>query len=204
MMTLEHLIAFNVALIAAILSPGPAFLVAIRTTLSAGRKSGVAMGFGLGLMAAIWTLMALVGLEVVFQLFPLIYAGAKIAGALYLIYLAWDIWMGSRNPVKATAIPAKHAFRQGFLINLLNPKSVLFAAAVLIVIFPADMSASENAVIVLNHFVIECVFYTCLAFAMNTQAVSNRYLKAKVLLDRCASIVLGILGVKILLDVEAD
>ncbi|HBB82909.1 MAG TPA: lysine transporter LysE, partial [Sulfitobacter sp.] len=58
-MELSHLIAFNIALIASILSPGPAFLIALKTTLSSGRRAGVAVGLGLGLVASFWTLAAL-------------------------------------------------------------------------------------------------------------------------------------------------
>ena len=45
-------------------------LMATQTSLSAGRKAGIAVGAGLGLMAAIWTMMALLGFGVVFELFP--------------------------------------------------------------------------------------------------------------------------------------
>lgn len=197
-MTLEHLIAFNIALFAAIASPGPALLVAVRTALSAGRNAGIAMGCGLGLMAATWTLMALLGLEAVFRLFPVAYTVAKIIGALYLIYIAWRMWTGAREAIETQTRPAKHAFRQGFLINLLNPKSVLFAAAVLIVIFPANMSAAENALVVMNHLVVELLFYTVLAFGMSTQAIAKQYMRAKVYLDRFASLVLGALGLRLL------
>ncbi len=197
-MTIEHLIAFNIALFAAIASPGPALLVAIRTALSAGRNAGIAMGCGLGLMAATWTLMALLGLEAVFRLFPVAYAVAKIIGALYLIYIAWSMWIGARDAIETQARPTKHAFRQGFLINLLNPKSVLFAAAVLIVIFPANMTVAENAAVVLNHVMVELLFYTVLAFGMSTQAISKQYVRAKVYLDRFASVVLGALGLRLL------
>ena len=62
-MTITHLIAFNIALLAAIASPGPAFLVAVRTTLNAGMINGIAIGLGLGLAASMWTLLALLGLE---------------------------------------------------------------------------------------------------------------------------------------------
>ena len=197
-MTFEQLLAFNVALLAAVVSPGPALLVAIRTTLSAGRPAGIAVGCGLALMAAAWTLMALLGLEAVFRLFPWAYTAARIAGALYLIYIAWRMWRGARDPIAAQARPARHAFRQGFLINLLNPKSVLFAAAVLIVIFPQDMTWSDNAAVVLNHLLVEILFYSVLAVCMSTAAVSRQYLRAKVYVDRVASLVLGGLGLKLL------
>ena len=81
-MTFAQLLAFNIALLVAIASPGPALLMAIRTTLNGGRRAGVAVGSGLGLMAATWTRMALVGLGLVFGLFPAVYVAARIAGAV--------------------------------------------------------------------------------------------------------------------------
>ncbi|MEO9875411.1 MAG: LysE family transporter [Anderseniella sp.] len=198
-MTIEHLIAFNVALFAAIASPGPALLVAIQTTLKSGRVSGIAIGCGLGLMAAAWTMMALLGLEAVFQLVPWAYTMARVVGAVYLLYIAWGMWHGARSKLEPSMKPARHAFRQGILINVTNPKSVLFAAAVLIVIFPAEMTLFENAVVVLNHLVIELLFYTALAIGMSTEAVSRMYLRAKTYIDRVAALVLGALGVRLLL-----
>ena len=198
-MAIEHLVAFNIALLAAIASPGPALLIAIQTTLRSGRKAGIAIGCGLGLMAATWTLMALLGLDAIFRLVPWAYVAAKALGAIYLLYIAWGMWRGARNPVEARSQPARHAFRQGFLINVLNPKSVLFAAAVLVVIFPAGMTLFENSVVVLNHLFVEVLFYTALAFGMSTRRVSNGYLKAKVYLDRTASVILGALGIRLLI-----
>ncbi len=199
-MSIEHLLAFNVALFAAIASPGPALLVAIQTSLSSGRAAGVAIGCGLGLMASIWTLMALLGLEAVFRLFPWVYAVAKIAGAIYLLYIAWQMWGGAKKEIQATITPAKRAFRQGFTINVLNPKSMLFAAAVLIVIFPSNMTIFENAIVVLNHLIVEILFYTALAFGMTTQTVSRRYMNAKLYIDRTASLILGALGLRLLVN----
>lgn len=197
-MTIEHLIAFNIALFAAIASPGPALLVAIQTTLSSGRRAGIAIGCGLGLMAATWTMLALLGLEAIFQIVPWAYAAAKFFGAIYLLYIAWGMWRGARDKIEAKEKPARHAFRQGFFINVLNPKSVLFAAAVLIVIFPANMTLFENAFVVMNHLIIEVLFYIALAFGMSTETVKNGYLRAKVYIDRTASVILGMLGIRLL------
>ena len=198
-MTAESLFAFNVALLAAVLSPGPALLVALKTTLGAGRSAGIAVGAGLALVASTWTLMALVGLDVVFRVFPWAYGAAKALGALYLLYIAVRMWRHARTPIEADTRPIKHAFLQGVLINVLNPKSVLFAAAVLIVVFPADMGIAENAIVVVNHLVVELCFYTAIAVAMSRPAVSRRYLNAKQTLDRLSAIVLGALGLKLLL-----
>ena len=199
-MTWEQLVAFNIALLVAIASPGPALLMATHTSASRGHVAGVVAGVGLGLMAAAWTLMALLGLAVVFELFPMVYIGAKIAGGAYLLYLAYRMWRNASAPINARIPPARHAFRQGFLVNLLNPKSVLFAAAVLVAVFPAGLSVAESFVIVVNHFVVEVAFYSTLAFCMSTQAVSTRYMRAKAYIDRGAAIVLGALGIRLIVS----
>ena len=100
--------------------------------------------------------------------------------------------------MEARAEPARHAFRQGFLINLLNPKSVLFAAAVLVAVFPAGTGAAASLVIVVNHFLVEVAFYTTLAFCLSTEVVARRYMQAKAYIDRFAAAVLGALGLRLL------
>ena len=200
-MELSHVIAFNGALIAAVAAPGPALLVAIRTTLGAGRSAGAAIGLGLATMASLWTLAALLGLEAVFLVFPWAYGVMKTAGALYLLYISWSMWRGAREPIAATQGPVSgRAFWQGMAINVLNPKSVLFAAAVLVVIFPSDMGIGGILFVAANHFVLEAIFYTGLAVILSRPAVSNRYMAAKFYLDRAAAGILGALGLRLLAD----
>lgn len=203
-MTLEQLIAFNLALFAALISPGPAFLLTVQTAVQSGRRAGAAVGCGLAVVAATWTLMALLGLEAIFRIVPWAYTAVKIAGALYLIYLAWGMWRGATRPLNAQVDPARQrlgrAFRRGLLINLLNPKSVLFAAAVLVVVFPGGTSLLDKVIIVANHVAIEVLFYGAMAFGFGSAAVSRRYLRMKMWLDRIAAAVLTALGIRLLLS----
>ncbi len=203
-MSFDHIILFNIALLVAIASPGPAMLVAIQTSISEGKVAGIAIGCGLGAMASVWTLLALLGLDSLFKLFPLAYIIAKIAGAIYLIYIAWNTWRGASRSLKEQSKPAAHAFRNGILINLSNPKSVLFAAAVLIVIFPPGITLLEKGLIAANHFLVEILFYAILAFVMNTTSARRVYLSAKLFLDRCAAIVIGALALRILYQSTKD
>lgn len=197
-MTWELLLAFNLALLAALVSPGPAMLMAIRTTLVKGKSAGIRFGAGTGLMASLWTLMALLGLETIFKLFPWAYVAMKTAGATYLIYLAWAAWRNATSPVDYDAKAADRAFRDGFLLNMTNPKSVLFAATVLIVIFPPDLPIYAKAAIMFNQFIVEFLSYALLAVTLSTKSVRDKYLSAKSWLDRFAALVLGALGLRLL------
>lgn len=199
-MEIAHILAFNLALIVAIASPGPALLYAVRNTLGGGRRAGIATGAGLAVMAAAWTLMALLGLDGLFRLFPWIYTSLKVAGALYLLYVAWSTWRSACEPVGASEHPNGRAFLGGLLVNLANPKSVLFAAAVLVVIFPPGLSSLEKALIVGNHLTVELIAYTCFAFLLSTKAVRSSYLQAKPLLDRIAAVVLCGLGIRLMVE----
>ncbi|MEQ6248259.1 LysE family translocator [Sulfitobacter sp. HNIBRBA3233] len=199
-MTISHLLAFNAVLIVSILSPGAAFLTAVRASVSYGRRAGIATGLGLGTMASLWTLAALLGMDAIFALFPWAFALLKTGGALYLIWLAYKTWRGAASLPSATGRPTRRAFVDGFLVNLGNPKSVLFAAAVLVVVFPPDLTAGEIAFITLNHLTLEILFYTGCAVLLNAPAARSRYLAVKPLLDRLSALLLGALGLKLLLQ----
>lgn len=195
-----HLIAFNLTLLAAMAAPGPALLYALRMAVAGGFATGAATGAGLGLMAAAWTGAALVGLDAAFALFPWAYAVLKAMGALYLIYIAWRLWRDARAPVADSAHPGRRAFLGGVLVNLANPKSVLFAASVLVVIFPPDLTLAEKGLVVANHFAVELIVYAAFAAALSTSSARAGYLRAKPLIDRLAALILGALGLRLILN----
>ncbi|WP_425039308.1 LysE family translocator [Primorskyibacter sp. S187A] len=149
-------------------------------------------------MAALWTAAALLGLNALFALVPPAYVIIKTAGALYLIWIAWQTWKHARDPLGAPPRPVARAFLGGLLVNLANPKSVLFAAAVLIVVFPPELSVAQKAFIVLNHLVVEFFVGVGLVLMLSTDAVSRRYLRMKTVFDRIAAGILGLLGLRLL------
>lgn len=197
-MTTAQLIAFNLTLLAAMAAPGPALLYALRQSVAGGFATGVATGAGLGLMAALWTGAALLGLNAVFALVPWTYLALKTAGALYLLWIAVQMWRSAHQPVSDSARPGARAFLGGLLVNLANPKSVLFAGAVLVVIFPPDLSLGAKAVIVANHFVVELIVYSLFAAFLSSAPARAGYLRLKPIIDRTAAVILGALGLRLL------
>ncbi len=197
-MTTAQLIAFNLTLLAAMAAPGPALLYALRQSVAGGFASGVATGAGLGLMAALWTGAALLGLNAVFAVVPWAYVALKTAGALYLIWIAIQLWRSAHQPVSDSAHPGARAFLGGLLVNLANPKSVLFAGAVLVVIFPPDLSLGAKAMIVANHFAVELIVYTLFAACLSSAPARAGYLRLKPIIDRAAAVILGALGLRLL------
>ena len=199
---LDHILAFNGALLAAVAAPGPALLYFMRETLASGRRAGLTTAFGLALSASFWTLAALLGLHGIFALFPWAYSAMKIAGAAYLVYIAVATWRSAAAPPPAApnaAPPERRGWRvtRAFLINIGNPKSVLFAAAVLVVVFPPDLTLASKAFIAANHLATEMAFYAAFAFLLSRRAVGAGYLAAKRRIDRVAALVMGALGLRL-------
>lgn len=197
-MTTAQLIAFNLTLLAALAAPGPALLYALRQSVVGGFRAGFATGLGLAAMAATWTCAALLGLNAVFAIVPWAFVALKTIGALYLIWVSIQLWRDARKPVSQEAQPGARAFWGGVLVNAANPKSVLFAGAVLVVIFPPDLSLTDKAVIVANHFAVEVIAYTIFAACLSSAPARNGYLRLKPIFDRTASIVLGGLGLRLM------
>ncbi len=197
-MTLEQLVAFNAILIVAILSPGPAFLVALRMTLAHGRRAGLMTGAGLALFATLWTAAALWGLDAAFRLFPWAWGIARALGGFYLLWLGWRMWRGAGAPLDEAARSVRGAFLTGALVNLMNPKSMLFAAAVLLAVFPAPLGGAAKAVVLVNQLVLELAFYGSLALLMGRAAPRAAYLRARARLDRTAGGVLAFFGLRLL------
>ncbi|WP_299699409.1 LysE family transporter [uncultured Tateyamaria sp.] len=199
-LTLAELVAFNTILLAALLSPGAAMLFITKATVTGGRAAGIATGIGLGTAAAMWTLAALLGLEAVFTFFPWTYTALKIGGALYLIWIAIQTWRHSRDPLRDAPKPRGQAILSGMLLNLGNPKSMLFAAAVIVVVFPKGLAPADIMVIVLNHWLLELAFYTLLALALSTPHIRRGYVSLKPVFDRIAATLLGALGLRLILE----
>ncbi|MEL6243405.1 MAG: LysE family translocator [Pseudomonadota bacterium] len=199
-MTWESLLAFNAVLLAAILSPGAALLFFIRTTVASGRAAGLATGLGLATAAAAWTLAALLGLESLFALFPWTYTILKIGGACYLLWIAYLTWRDARAPLPDAPVSQGRTILSGFVVNIGNPKSMLFAAAVIVVVFPHGLQAREIALITLNHWVLEIVCYAVFAVLLSAPPARRGYLGLKPLFDRLAATLLGALGLRLLIE----
>ncbi|WP_328795253.1 LysE family translocator [Jannaschia marina] len=195
-----HLLAFNLALFFAVAAPGPAFLICTRASLQGGVRAGVLTGAGLAVVAGLWTLAALLGLDALFAAVPGAYTAMRLGGAALVLLFAVLTWRDAETPVTEVPLPSgRRAFLQGAALNLANPKSILFAAGVLLVIFPPGLSAAAMAVITVNHILLEVLVYGTLAVLLNRPSVRARYLAMKPRIMRAMAVVLAILGLRLLI-----
>ena len=112
-------------------TPGADMALFLSRTLTGGRAQGFAAQAGANVGLLFHTFAAAVGLSALLAASAQAYEAVKIAGALYLLWLAWRaIRHESALRLKADAASARgglrRAFASGLLINVTNPKIVLF------------------------------------------------------------------------------
>ncbi|AZJ35135.1 LysE family translocator [Tenacibaculum singaporense] len=143
-MGIENFIAFLVATILFVLTPGIETVFLINKSISQGRKSGVYTSFGLNTGALVHTLFGALGLSIMVAKSALFFALIKYLGAAYLIYLGVVKVMSQKGLITETneeqkKNSAKSNFTSGFITNILNPKVALFFIA----FFPQFISPKE-------------------------------------------------------------
>jgi threonine/homoserine/homoserine lactone efflux protein len=115
-------------------TPGPAVMYIVATSIGQGRRAGIVSVSGVALAGLCHVLAAALGLSAILAASALAFDLVKYLGAAYLIFLGVRAILSARG---VTAIgesqPRNFAkiFRQGFIVNILNPKTALFFLALL-------------------------------------------------------------------------
>ena len=204
-MSLVAFIGVSLVHLLAAISPGPSFVLSVRTAVSEGFRpaAGLALGFGIG--ATLWALAALAGLSLLFEIMPPLFTALKVAGGLFLIWLAIAMWRHAAEPMpQITEGVAPRgmgsAIRLGTAAMLANPKPAIFFGAVFIGLVPVSALPWEKAVILLNILWVETAWYLAVAWIFSLPRARAAYGKAKTGLDRTFGGLLGALGAKVALD----
>ena len=128
---------FLTASILLTLAPGPDILYLLTKSLSAGAKSGIILACGLVSGIVFHTTLVMVGVATLIKSSVTALLLLKIFGAAYLLFLAFGAFKSARAGKKisvaksAEKISAKALYKRGVLMNVLNPKVLLFFLAFL-------------------------------------------------------------------------
>lgn len=127
---LPVILAFAVAAFVIAITPGPDMALQMSRAINHGFWHGIASGLGAMTGILVHTSLAAFGISVLIVAAPPLFLALKIAGALYLIWLAWQAITkggGIRLAGAARREPTLwQSYATGVGINLLNPKVVLF------------------------------------------------------------------------------
>lgn len=201
-MTLSAFIAVALLHLMAAISPGPAVLMAARTGVTEGLRTGFFLAVGIGAGAVIWAAAAMFGLALVFQAAPALLWGLKIVGGLYLIYMAYGMWRTADQPLDMAdtgRLPrtAASAFRLGVTTQLSNPKPAILFSAIFIGTVPPETPLWVISALLTVVFLNETVWCTLVARIFSFDRTRAGYINLKSVIDRSFGGLLALLGVKI-------
>ncbi|MEO7390935.1 MAG: LysE family translocator [Ramlibacter sp.] len=147
MLTVQELAWFALAALVLVLTPGPNMIYCVSRTLCQGRTAGLISLGGVLLGFLVHLLAAALGLTALLMAVPLAFDAIKLAGAAYLLWLAWQaVKPGGVAPFQARQLPADPPatlFRMGFVTNLLNPKVAMFYVS----FFPQFLDPERGSVL---------------------------------------------------------
>ena len=130
MFSLNELLLFAVAALLLVLTPGPNMVYCVSRSLVQGPRAGLLSLAGVVLGFFVHLLAASLGLTALLLAVPMAFDAIRIAGAAYLLWLAWQaVKPGGAAPFQPRALPQdgpRKLFAMGFMTNLLNPKVAMF------------------------------------------------------------------------------
>jgi homoserine/homoserine lactone efflux protein len=145
-MTTESYFAFVLAALALALVPGPTVTVIIANSLKHGSRAGLMNVLGTQVGVVIWLGIAALGLGAAIQVMGVWFVLLRYAGAAYLIWLGYKLFMSNGDLAVATdrARPRGSFFLQGFVVIMSNPKMLVLFGALIppFIPFGADVVAT--------------------------------------------------------------
>ncbi|PSU49134.1 threonine transporter RhtB [Photobacterium frigidiphilum] len=204
-MPVAEWITFVVAISILTITPGLDTVLVIRNTSRGGWKDGVTSSFGICSGLFVHATLSAVGISFILVQSAWLFQTVKIIGAAYLIYLGicslrsgWKA--GSlgivSNQISDNQFNMKRSFSEGFLSNVLNPKTAIFYLAFLPqFINPEGSAISQSFILAGIHFILAMTWQSSLAFVIErakswlAKPKTNQWLQS---LTGCVMVGLGL------------
>ena len=123
---IENLLGFALIALGMVLTPGPNMIYLISRSICQGPVAGLISLGGVAFGFVFYMVFAALGITALLLAVPFAYDALRFAGALYLLYLAWQaVRPGGRSPFQVRDLPKdgpRKLFVMGLVTNLLNPK----------------------------------------------------------------------------------
>lgn len=195
------------ALMLGAMSPGPTFIYVAKNSIVISRKHGLFTALGTGTGAAIFGLLAVMGLQAILLAVPSAYLLLKICGGLYLLFLAYKIVKHAKEPIQTNLahgqqMSLRRAFTTGLITQLSNPKIAIVLASIFTALLPKEIPNYFYVVLPILCFFIDAGWCSLVAVALSAEKPRKVYLKFKAGFDRLAGAVMTVLGLKLIFGMK--
>lgn len=144
---IDRLGLFALAVLLLALTPGPVWIYLLSRTLTQGRRAGYFSLIGVMIGVLVHLFAAALGLSALLLAVPAAFNAIKLAGAAYLLWLAWTTLRGegfSFSPAPLDPVPDRVLLRQSMMASIVNPKVAVFYLS----LFPQFVDPASGSVLV--------------------------------------------------------
>lgn len=196
--------AFFMTSVVLALAPGPDNIFVLTQSALLGRLAGIWVVLGLCTGLIVHTCAVSFGVAVIFQTSPIAFSALKIAGASYLVYLAYQAFRAGATEMDGGGVRGsfRKLYLRGIVMNLTNPKvSIFFLAFLPQFVNPAHGSIPGQMVQLGGLFMVATVvvFGAIALLAGSLGAILRRSQAVQIYLNRFAAVVCIGLAVKLAL-----
>ena len=204
-----YAVIFGATLIwlAAVVSPGPNFLVVSRLALSRSRRSAIGATLGITIGSLAYAALTMFGLNVLILRFAWLGDTIRIVGGAYLVWLGIQAWRSHPEELQPAAAGTGeggpsllHGLRVGFLTEITNPKGIAFFLGLFAAAVPAATPLWAKLAVLSAGGVIEVAWYTVVSFALSSGPMRAGYQRVRRTVDRVLGTLLIALGLRVALD----
>jgi threonine/homoserine/homoserine lactone efflux protein len=189
-----HALAFLGVSLLVIVTPGQDTALTIRNTLLGGRRGGVRTAAGVAAGQATWTLAASAGVVALLRASEPAFVAVRLLGAAYLVYLGLQTLLRRGDIELRAGRSSRHAFRQGLLSNLGNPKMAVFFTSLL-----PQFGSSFSALVALGLVFCSLTFTWLAAYAVAVTKAGDVLRRPPIrrALDRVTGVALVVFGARL-------
>ncbi len=190
----------------ALITPGANVILISQLAASGHRQSACIAGIGISVVAVIWALLAILGINALFTAHARLRLAVQFAGGVYLCYIAYKLWRSgmTAGAQHAAQIKPWAAFRLGFITNITNPKTALFFGSVFAAALPVEPGTALLTAAVALVFVNALTCNIILALAFSHPLVQAGYDRQRKWLNRIAAGIVGAYGLRLLYVTASD
>jgi threonine/homoserine/homoserine lactone efflux protein len=205
---LNQLLVVYAAYLIATASPGPSNMAIMGVAMSRGRRPALVLAAGVITGSMFWALLAATGISAVLSTYAKALFVIKIAGGLYLLYLAYKSAKSAYAPAKTAAPTAENnqppqyfsLYRRGLMLHIGNPKAILAWIAIMSLGLKADAHSNMLPAIIGGCAILGVLVFCGYALLFSTAPMIKAYNKARRGIEATLALFFGFAGFRLLMS----
>ncbi|ARN73571.1 LysE family translocator [Oceanicoccus sagamiensis] len=187
------------------MSPGPSIAIIIQITAQRGRGQGITASIAHGIGVACYAFLAVLGLAVALEQYPLLFQTLQLLGAAFLAFLGlkalgvqWPkghIDDNSQQPAHSPS--SSNSFIVGFLTAALNPKVALFFIALFSQFVRPEAGILEKTMMASTAAIVDALWYSIVAMVVSKDHVASKFSRYSPVLEKIFGVLLVAVAIRV-------